>query len=200
LFVAANQEIDFRVSDTPLDPEGVERFRFADVDDLKDVPNSPENISIPLDEIEVERGGEHFFENPHLKVRWSEGGAEKKAEFVADINRSSGKIDLKNWAKVIDSLKTGKTKIEYPNVQLPSKDTLEGRILYILGDMQEKGTMDIEKETEDYFKVDLDPDDVEGACKKLVSMGLVDTVGDSSGYPFYRKRSPLGSVDDALSS
>ncbi|MGI0092427.1 MAG: hypothetical protein ACREBS_12035, partial [Nitrososphaerales archaeon] len=90
IFVPANQEVDFRVT-TVLSPGSVERFRFADVDDLKDIPKHPANLSIPLDEIELDKGEEHFFENPHLKIRWLEDGTERKAEFIADINSTGRK-------------------------------------------------------------------------------------------------------------
>ncbi|MGH2637941.1 MAG: hypothetical protein ACRDF4_01430, partial [Rhabdochlamydiaceae bacterium] len=105
------------------------------------------------------------------------------------------KIDLKDWARVIDSLKAGTIKIEYPKVPAPSSDTLEGKILYVLGDMQDKGMLEIEEQAEEYFKLELEPDDVETACKKLVSVGLVDAVDSESGDSFYRKRSPLGRDD-----
>ena len=80
----------------------------------------------------------------------------------------------------------------------PSIETLEGKILRVLGDMQDKGTFEIEEEVESEFKLDLDVDDVQKACEKLVLLGLVDKTPDASGDAFYRKRSPLG--EDDLSS
>lgn len=200
IFVAANQEIDFRVSYPVFTPASMEHFRFADVEDLDHIPEMPENFSITIDEIEIDKGEEHFFENPHLKIRWLDNGSEKKAEFIADSSLTGRKIDLKDWTKVIDSLKNGTIKITFPTTSPPSKDTLEGKVLYILGDMQDKGLLEIEQQTEEYFKVELEPDEVEAACRKLVSMGFLDRVESTSGDSFYRKRSPLGKDEDDLSS
>ncbi len=199
IFVAANQELDFRVS-TILSSASMEHFRFADVDDLKNIPDSPENLSIPIYEIEIDKGEEHFFENPHLKIKWLDKGSEKKAQFIADIKSTGRKVDLKDWVGVIDSLKAGTLKITYPASPPPNKDTLDGKVLYILGDMQDKGLLEIEEQTEEYFKVELEPDEVEVACKKLVSLGFVDKVESSSSDRFYRRRSPLGKNEDELSS
>ena len=199
VFVAANQELDFRVS-TIISPGSMEHFRFADVDDLKNVPAYPENLSIPINEIEIEKGVEYFFENPHLKIKWLDRGSEKKAQFIADINSTGRKIDLKDWVKVIDSLKSGTLKITSPATHPPNRDTLEGKVLYILGDMQDKGLLEIEEQAEEYFKLELGPDDVEAACQKLTTLGLVDKVESNSGDSFYRRRSPLGKNEDDLSS
>jgi hypothetical protein len=196
IFVAANQEEEFVQSDLPRETAGI---RFADVDDLDSIPKSPLNISIPLDEVDLETGTEGMIENPHLKIRWLDSGVEKKAEFIADLTDPGRKIDLKDWAKVIDSIKAGTIKIRYPSpASVPSRDTLEGKVFYIMGDMQDKGLIEIEEQTEESFKVELEPDEVQAACEKLVSLGLVDAVSDEGGDPFYRKRSPLG--EDDLSS
>ena len=199
IFVAANQEMDFRVA-TVLTPGSMEHFRFADVDDLEDIPDYPENLSIPLDEIEIDEGEEHFFENPTLKIKWLEDGTERKAEFIADISNVGRKIDLKDWAKTIDSLKNKTKNISTPATIPPSTDTLEGKILYILGDMQDKGVLEIEEQTEEHFKVELEPDEVEAACKRLEALGFIDLVDNTSGDDFYRMRSPLGKDEDDLSS
>ena len=199
VFVAADQEIDFRA--TPIfTPGSMAHLRFSDVDDLKSIPEHPANVSIPLGEIELEAGVEHMYESPHLKIRYKDDGVEKKAEFVGDISGTGRKVDLKDWAKIIDSLKAGRATIAHPSSPLPSKNTLEGKVLYILGDVQDKGVLEIEQQTEEYFKLELEPEDVEAACKKLVSQGLVDAVASDGGDSFYRKRSPLGRGEDDLSS
>ncbi len=196
LFVVANQEQDLLLTPFPRDTAGL---RFADVDDLNRIAPNKYNLSIPLRGLELEEGREHIIRRPSLKIRWrDEGGTEKKAEFIEDISGGSRKKDLKDWARVINLIKSGKIGIELRKSPSPSNDTLEGRILYVMGDMQDKGVFQIEEEVEKMFKVDLDPDAVDSACHTLVAQGFLDTVEDASGDTFYRKRSPLG--EDDLSS
>jgi hypothetical protein len=172
-------------------------LRFADVEDLKELPSGPYNLSIPLDSITSVSGSEGIFHTPDLKVSWKSDSAVSSAEFTEDII-GGRKKDLKDWAKVIQSLKSGKIMIQRLSNPPPSTDSLEGKILHVLGDMQEKGTFEIEEEVETEFKLDLDIDQIEQACEKLASLGLVIKNPDSSGDVFYRKRSPLG--EDDLSS
>ncbi len=172
-------------------------LRFADVEDLKDLPSEQYNLSIPLDSVTSVSGSEGIFHTPELKVTWKTDSGVKSEEFTEDII-GGRKKDLKDWAKVIQSLKSGKIMIQRLPNPPPSIDSLEGKILHMLGDMQEKGTFEIEEEVESEFKLDLDIDLVEEACEKLASLGLVDKNPDSSGDVFYRKRSPLG--EDDLSS
>ena len=97
------------------------------------------------------------------------------------------------------SLKAGEIRLQLPSAPTPGVDSLEGKALYILNDMQEKGMFEIEEEVEDTFKVeDIDPDELVAACKKLASQGFLDVIKDPSGDDFYKKRSPLG--EDDLSS
>jgi len=172
-------------------------LRYAEVEDLNELPMGTYNLSIPLGSLISVSGSEGIFHTPELKVTWKEDSVTKSAEFTEDII-GGRKKDLKDWAKVIQSLKSGKITIQkLPNAP-PSIETLEGKILHVLGDMQEKGTFEIEEEVETEFKLDLDIDQIEEACEKLASLGLVDKDPDSSGDVFYRKRSPLG--EDDLSS
>ena len=73
----------------------------------------------------------------------------------------------------------------------PDRDTLGGRILTVLADMQEKGLMTIEDEVEKRFGIDLDPDEVKTTCEELAGEGLLKTQDGS----FFVKVSPLGSDD-----
>ncbi len=169
-------------------------LRFADVEDLRSIPKDRLNISIPLEKIEFEKGHGAIFSHASLKVKWvDEKRSEKTAEFYADLSGRGRKRGLNDWAKVIEDLKSGNKKVKAP-LNLPSPDTLEGKIVYILSDLQEKGLFEIESEAESKFKVDLDPDEVERACGNLVSQGLLHKKEGS----FYRLASPLG--EDDLSS
>jgi hypothetical protein len=174
-------------------------MRYADVEDLSSIPPDPSNFSILLDEIELDRGSDSVVTKPTLRIKWKdENGMERSNEFMADSEHRGRKVDLANWSDVINRLKDGSLKIRYPKAPYPKIGTLEGKILYTLGDMQEKGSLDIEEETEEAFKIELEPDDVDEACRKLVSQGFLDEIDDPSGDNFYRKRSPLG--EDDLSS
>jgi hypothetical protein len=62
--------------------------------------------------------------------------------------------------------------------------------------MQEKGEMTLETEVERQYSIDVEPEAVEEACKKLGEMGLIMTTTPAGEEPFYQKVSPLG--DDSL--
>ena len=187
IFVGANREEDI----------GATSIRFADINDLASLPPKDSSLSIPLDQVEVEKAGGGIISHPSLRVKWREGSTERKAEFVQELIDRGRKKNLGDWARVIEGVRSGSLKIQLPSSTPPGKDSLGGRILYILGDMQEKGVMEIEELVEGAFEVDLDPDQVEDACKSLVSQGFLDASEDA-GTNFYRKRSPLG--EDDLSS
>ena len=193
VFVRGNIEEDLERRGIAGVPH-LQRFRFADINELSDVPQDPSNLSINLEQIETEKGSGGIIGAPSLKIKWNENGAERICEFTADIS-SGNKKSLKDWAHVIEELKAGRIKPVFPNGQMPKRDALEFKVLSILGDMQEKGLFAIEEEVEEAFKVDLDPDEVEASCEQLVKLGLVDKIPDSSGDNFYRRRSPLGQDD-----
>jgi hypothetical protein len=197
LFVEANKEEEVNVGASPVSGRYV-TVRYSDVEDLNEVPVNPNNLTILLSSIETAKGSEGIFHPPELKVTWrGEAGQLENATFTEELINDRKK-DLKDWAKVINGLKSGTIVPNKPKGTMPDSDSLEGKILHILGDMQEKGPMEIEEETEGKFKIELDPDRVEAALKKLSLMGFLDETPDKSGETFYRKRSPLG--EDDLSS
>jgi hypothetical protein len=169
---------------------------FSDIDEINSIPSSPANTFIPIQSIISVSGHKGIMGPPVLRVKWQDESGEKSTEFKETLIGKRRK-NLNDWAAVISGIKSGTQKIiDLPPA--PSRDTLEGKILSVLGDMQEKGLLEIEEQTEEQFKLDLEPDDVEAACEKLVSLGLVDKIPDPSGDEFYKKRSPLG--EDDLSS
>ncbi|MGI0078100.1 MAG: hypothetical protein ACRECH_00565 [Nitrososphaerales archaeon] len=188
IFVGATEEEDVRSG------VGTESLRFSDVNSLDSIPKSQYNLYIPLTQIDFEKG--RHIGHPSLRVRWKDDSGERQEEFVEEL--TGRKKNLNDWAAVIDKIKSGALKPDAPKTTAPEKDTLEGQILYVLGDMQEKGSLQIEEQVETMFELDLDPDQVEAALKKLVEMQLVDVLPDRSGVEFYRKHSPLG--EDDLSS
>jgi hypothetical protein len=196
LLVEANKEEDYDMGEGVLSKRSA-TFRYADVDDLGEISSNPNNFSITLNSITSATGSEGILHPPELKVKWTVNGREEHAVFTEELI-GGRKRDLKDWARVIQGLKAGTITIRRPSGQPPSMDSLEGRILHVLGDMQEKGVFEIEQDTESAFNIDLDPDQVEASAEKLASSGFLDKTVDKSGDSFYRKRSPLG--EDDLSS
>jgi hypothetical protein len=174
------------------------RLYFSDVENLHSMPLDSESVEIPISKIVKVAGHHGEAIAPKLEVNWTDdAGAARATEFVQQISGASRRRNLNDWAKVIEKLRAKQLKIT-PLPPAPSGDTLEARILGILGDMQEKGLLTIENEVEERYKVDLDPDDVEAACDKLITEGLVLKAVPRYEDIFYRKVSPLG--DDDLSA
>src|SRR5208282_4861842 len=153
------------------------------------------SVEIPISQILKVTGHHGEAIAPKLEVNWTEGGgAARTTEFVQQISGASRKRNLNDWAKVVEKLKANQLKIaRLPPA--PVGDTLEARILQVLGDMQEKGLFTIEEQVEEQYKVDLDPDDVEAACEKLVAAGLILKAVPRYEDVYYRKVSPLGGDD-----
>ena len=200
IFVTTDErEDDFRMSlGQRFRVSGKFRLVYSDVEDLSAIPRSPANLLIPLASISSisSRGSKGGLERPSLEVRSVEGSNEVGRVFIETVTGRSRRRNLNDWAPVIERLKAGEQKLVLIP-KAPGVETLEGKIMLILADMQRKGLFTIEDEVEMAFKVKLDSDDVQTACEALASRGLVKREPDSSGGAFYRKLSPLG--DDALS-
>lgn len=178
----------------PFETLGRKRLYIADVEDLERIPSDPANITIRLSSVVSVKGHHTPGLAPKLEVSWNENGTNKRAEFVEQETGRSRERNLNDWARVIERLKEGKQVI----VRLPpppDRDSLEGRILQALSDMQEKGVMTIDGEVEKRFGVDLDPDEVREACEHLASQGLILRTSSPQDEPFYVKVSPLGDDD-----
>jgi len=171
------------------------RLCFSDVESLDSIPFDSESLSIPLPRITKAVGHRLEAVAPKLEVNWTtDRGEALSTEFVQQITGGSRSKNLNDWAKVIEKLRAKRVRIT-PLPPAPASNTLEGRILAVLGDMQEKGPLAIEEEVEEEYKVNLDPDEVEGACDRLVSAGLVRKTAPKGEDPYYRKVSPLGEDD-----
>jgi hypothetical protein len=170
------------------------RLYFSDVDDLDSMSLDSESLEIPLKSVVKVTGHRVEAMAPKLVVDWTDGRGKQSTEFVQQITGGSRSKNLNDWAKVIEMLKANQLKIR-PLPPAPSADTLEGKILAVLGDMQEKGPMVIEEEVEEHYKLDLDPDDVEAACNRLVAAGLARKAAPPGEDPYYRKVSSLGDYD-----
>jgi len=171
------------------------RLYFSDVEDLGSLPLDSESIEIPIPKITQVTGHRGEAVAPKLVVKWTdEKGTARSTEFVQQITGGSRRKNLDDWAKVVDKLRSKKLKVALLP-QSPGQDTLAGKVLGALGDMQDKGLITIEEEVEDRFKLDLDPDEVEAACDELVAAGLVRKVSPKGEDSYYRKVSPLGEDD-----
>lgn len=170
---------------------------YSEVEDLKSITPDPGNIFISISSITSVTGHKGLIGLPDLKLSWKDGDEIKTTEFQEVLSGPSRARNLSDWAEVIEGLKSGSIETKrLPNP--PSKDTLDGKIAYIMGDMQDKGVVEIEEQVESQFKLDLDPEEVEMACNRLVEIGYLDKITDESGDDFYRKRSPIG-LDDLSS-
>jgi hypothetical protein len=185
LFVAANEEDKF------LDGLYLrtDALRYADVESLDSITQRASNISILLSSIISAKGSKGIMTNPSLKAKYISGSGEKEIEFIQTII-GGRKKNLNDWARVIDGLKTGAIKIKTTS-WLPDKNSLEGRIVESLSDLQEKGLFEIEEAIEKKYGAELDPDKVEEACDNLVSKGVIEKKEED----FYRMPSPLGADD-----
>jgi hypothetical protein len=171
------------------------RLYFSDVETLASIEMDSASVEIPISKVTKVVGHHREAIAPKLEVGWTDGkGAAQATEFVQQISGASRRKNLNDWAAVVEKLKANQVKIKLLP-PAPGGDTLEGRVLSVLGDMQEKGLMTIEGEVEEKFKVDLDPDDVEAACEKLVATGLILKPAAKYEDVYYRKASPLGEYD-----
>ena len=170
-------------------------FIFSEIESIDQIPQMPPNVFISISSIESVKPHGGRIERPGIELEWDDGKG-KRSVLVVQGEERKGK-GLRDWAPVIENLKAGRQKlVAIP--QPPSVDTLEGKIVRVLSDMQEKGVLEVEEEVEEQFKVDLDPDDVQAACDALAAKGMVKRYPDSSGDVYYRRASPLG--EDDLSS
>ncbi len=162
---------------------------FSDVDSLGSIPASPLNLFIPISGIKSISGHHGIAGMPNLKLEWSEAGRDRQSEFEQTLTGGKKK-PISDWKEWIQKLRDGSLKIQMTS-PAPPEDTLEGKIAAVMGDLQEKGPLEIEEQVETIYKIDLDPDEVQHACEKLVSQGFLAVLKDSSGGTFYRKVSPI---------
>jgi hypothetical protein len=191
----AEKEIDIPTGMIdPFATLGKKRLIISDVEELDNIPSDPFNTFIRISTITSVKGHHIPGFAPKLEVRWTDGGLEKATEFIEQETGRSRRRNLNDWAPIIERLKAGKQKITILP-PAPDRDSLEGRILLVLDDMQEKGLITIESEVEEKFKMDLEPDQVREACEKLVAQGLIRRTTSINEDPFYLKVSPLGEDD-----
>ena len=178
---------------TDFNPFGKLKLFYSDAEDLKSIPADPDNLIVPLISVTSVKGHRGNGAKPKLEVKWLEGRRERSTEFSQRLTGKRSR-NLDDWARTMERLRKGKLSlVSLP--EAPGLDTLEGQVLRVLSDSQEKGILTIGHLVEDAFKIDVDPNQVKVASEKLTSAGLVKRRRDSSGENFYHKRSPLGDDD-----
>lgn len=186
IFVCTNEKGE----DLPLGYfVGDQTLLYSEVEDLDTIPAQPPNKFIPLENVSV-RGHKERFGRPSLEAIWKDADGSHDLIFTETLT-GRRKRNLNDWAPVVEKLKNGTQElITLPKI--PSTDSLEGKVMHVLADMQEKGVLEIEEEVEGEYDIDLDPDEVQGACDTLASQHLLVRSPDSSGDVYYRRVSPLG--------
>ena len=196
VFVTMGEAEEDLSEPTDFNPFGKLKLFYSDAEDLKSIPADPDNLIVPLTSITSIKGQRGNGAKPKLEVKWLDGRRERRVEFT---QRLTGKRtrNLDDWARTVEKLRKGKQLLaSLPKA--PGIDTLQGQVLRVLSDSQEKGILTIGHLVEDAFKIELEPDKVKVASEKLTSAGLVKRRRDASGESFYHKVSPLG--DDNLSA
>jgi hypothetical protein len=188
IFVCTND----RGEELPVGWLGEHLLLYTEVEGLDEIPDRPPNVFLPLEALKA-KGHREEIERPSLEVAWDEGGRHHTLVFTETM-LGRRKRNLNDWAKAIDGIRDGTLKlISLPPV--PPTDSLDGKVMHVMADMQEKGVLEIEESVEGEYKLDLDPDQVQGSCDGLASRGLLIRIPDSSGDTYYRRASPLGEDD-----
>ncbi len=179
--------------DLPVGTLSKKKLYVSDVEELDSIQGNTSSITINISSITSVKGHHRPGAAPKLEVHWNEG-VQKSTEFVEQETGASRRRNLNDWAPVIERLRAGTQKITMLPPP-PARDSLQGRILLDLDDMQEKGLLTIEEDLERKFGVDLDLDEVKSACEGLASQGLITRTNPGEEGPFYVKVSPLGGDD-----
>ena len=188
IFVCTNEKGE----ELPIGYYGEHLLLYSEVESLSDIPNGSPNVFIPISGASA-RGHKGELGRPSLEVSWDDLTGKHNLVFTETLI-GKRKRNLNDWASLINGINQGSLKLNaMPSP--PPTDTIEGKVMHVMADMQEKGLFEIEESVEDEYKVDLDPDEVETACNSLVSRQLMIRIPDSSGDSFYRRASPLGEDD-----
>jgi hypothetical protein len=183
---------DEKGEDLPVGYFGDHLLLYSEVEDLEKIPPQLPNIFIPLSVVSV-KGHKGGLGRPSLEVSWKDEGGDHDLVFTETLT-GRRKRNLNDWASIIEKIINGTQKlIVVPGY--PSAGSLEGKVMHVLADMQEKGVLEIEEDVESEYNVELDPDAVQAACDHLSSQHLLVRFPDSSGDVFYRRVSPLGEDD-----
>lgn len=154
IFVCTNEKEE-DLPGSPLNPLSKFRLVYSEVEDLASIPASSPNVFVPIASVSLVAGHRGGIERPSLKLTWNDNNGDHTVVFTEGLT-GRRKRNLNDWAPIITNLKVGTQKLA-PLPSPPSTDSLEGQIVRILSDMQEKGVFEIEEAVETEFKVDLGP-------------------------------------------
>jgi len=190
IFACTNERDENLPGEAGLNPFGKIDLVYTEVEDLDSIPSEAPNMFVPLSSISKVTGHKGDLGRPSLEVAWVDANGKHSCIFTETLTGRKARA-LNDWASAIDNLKAGKQKlVSVPPA--PSTDTLEGKIIHVLSDMQEKGVFSIEEAVETEYNLKLDPDDVQAACDRLAEEGLLVRNSELTGDAFYRRVSPLG--------
>ena len=190
IFACTNERDENLPGESGLNPFGKIDLVYAEVEDLDSISSEVPNVFVPLSSISKVTGHRGDLGRPSLEVAWVDASGKHARTFTETLTGRKAH-SLSDWALIIDNLKAGKQKlVSLPPA--PSIDTLEGKIIHVLSDMQEKGVFSIEEAVETEYSLELDPDDVQAACDRLAAKGLLVRSSELTGDAFYRRVSPLG--------
>lgn len=183
---------------------------FSEIYDVDDIHadtfgRSPDSLSFQIALIEDAHGGRGgITAHPSLEIHLAETSVLFHEETTGKRNQN-----LNDWADIIMRLKSGEfaqriaTEIER-RMSEPPGETLAGKVLYILGDLQTKGVFEIWSELKARFEgydleFDLDSDKIEIACEDLFEHNWTAKITEGNMPPAYRKKPPLGEGFDLSS-
>jgi len=190
IFVCTNERDEDLPGESGLNPFGKIALVYTEVEDLDSIPSGAPNVFMPLSSVSRVAGHRGDLSRPSLEVEWDDASGKHSRTFTQTLTGHKART-LSDWAPIIENLKADKQKlISVPPA--PSTDTLEGKIMHVLSDMQEKGLFSIEEAVETEYNLELDPDDVQAACDHLATKGLLVRSSELTGDAFYRRVSPLG--------
>ena len=191
IFVCTDEEGE----DLPVGYFGDHLLLYSEVEDLEKIPRQSPNVFVPLERVSV-KGHKGGLGRPSLEVGWEDESGNHTLVFTETLT-GSRKRNLNDWAAIIERIRNGTQKlITLPTP--PSTESLDGKVMHVLADMQEKGVMKIEEDVEGEYNISLDPDEVQAACDRLSSQRLLIRSSGPGGYLYYRRASALG--EDDLSS
>jgi hypothetical protein len=190
IFVCTNERDESLPGESGLNPFGKIDLVYSEVEDLDSIPSAAPNVFVQLSAVSRVAGHKGDLSRPSLQVEWADANGKHSRIFTETLTGRKAWA-LNDWAPIIENLKAGRQKlVSVPPA--PSTDMLEGKIVHVLSDMQEKGLFSIEEAVETEYKLELDPDDVQAACDRLVTEGLLVRNSELTGDAFYRRVSPLG--------
>jgi hypothetical protein len=164
------------------------KFETGDSQDRPETDSG--DLSIPLTSITSVLGKRGML-RPSLTVFWrdDESGNSSKTEFSQKSRHppTSQEKNINEWDSEIRSMSLSEiATAQMKNSAQMNQDGIASKIVGILEEGQWKGFMQIERELEEKYGTQIDPDELEEECKKLVAEKVIeqDKVGE-----FYRKRS-----------